>query len=201
MVSAVIKWKGVSQPFFTGGNGIKVNGASYLKHFCDDLIPAVEAMHPNKDFTFVQDSAPSHRPNQVQNFLKEKLKSRFVKKTYWPPKLRDCNPLDYYCWDRVEEKVNNGRTNTLTNKYIYWTLCDSLVFHEIIVSQFSCNHKKLDRKRQIEIIFSRQNFHFSRVVIFFLIGIHSMQGWTAPTSHGVTRKEAQKKITGYRKSA
>ena len=70
MVSAVITWKGVSQPFFIGGNGIKVNGASYLKHLRDDLIPAVEAMYLNKDFTFVQDSAPSHRANQVQNFLK-----------------------------------------------------------------------------------------------------------------------------------
>ena len=38
------------------------------------------------------------------------------------------------------------------------------------------------------------------LVIFFLIGVHSMQGWTATTRHGVTRKEAQKKITGYRKS-
>ena len=28
--------------------------------------------------------------------------------------------------------------------------------------------------------------------IFFLIGIHTMQGWTATTRHGVTRKEAQK---------
>ena len=27
---------------------------------------------------------------------------------------------------------------------------------------------------------------------FLLIGIHSMQGWTASTRHGVTRKEAQK---------
>ena len=81
MVSAVITWKGVSQPFFIGGNGIKVNGASYLKHLRDDLIPAVEAMFPNKDFTFVQNSAPSHRTNQVQNFLKQKLKSRFVKNT------------------------------------------------------------------------------------------------------------------------
>ena len=33
MVSAVITWKGVSQPFFIGGNGIKV-----------------EAMYPNKHF-------------------------------------------------------------------------------------------------------------------------------------------------------
>ena len=65
LVSAVITWKGVTQPFFIGGNGIKVNGASYLKHLCDALIPAVEAMYPNKDFTFVQNSAPSHCTNQV----------------------------------------------------------------------------------------------------------------------------------------
>ena len=109
MVSAVITWKGVSQPFFIGGNGIKVNGASNLKQLRDDLIPAVEAMYPNKDFTFVQDSAPSHRANQVQNFLKQKLKSRFVKNTDWPPKSPDCNPLDYYFWDRVQEKVYDGR--------------------------------------------------------------------------------------------
>ena len=29
---------------------------------------------------------------------------------------------------------------------------------------------------------------------FFLIGIHSMQGWTATTRYGVTRKEAQKRL-------
>ena len=62
MVSTVITWKGVSQPFYIGGNGIKVNEASYLKHLRDDLIAAVEAIYSNKDFTFVQDSAPSlHR--------------------------------------------------------------------------------------------------------------------------------------------
>ena len=109
MVSAVITWKGVSQPFFIGGNGIKKNGASYLKHLHDDLIPDVEAMYPNKDFTFVQGSAPSHRANQMQNFLKRKLKSRFVKNTDWPPKLPDCNLLDYCFWDRIQEKVYDGR--------------------------------------------------------------------------------------------
>ena len=108
MVSAVITWEGVSQTFFVDGNGIKVNGASYLKHFHGDLIPALEAMCPNKDFTLVQDSAPSHRANQVQNFLKQKLKSRFVKNTDWLPKSPDCNPLEYYFWDCVQEKVYDG---------------------------------------------------------------------------------------------
>ena len=53
MISAVITWKGVGQPFFIGRNGIKVNEASYLTHLRDDLILAVETMYPNKDFTFV----------------------------------------------------------------------------------------------------------------------------------------------------
>ena len=101
MVSAVITWKGVSQSFFIGENGTKVIGASYLKKLRDDLIPAVEAMYPNKDFA----SAPSHHANQLQSFLKQKLKFRFVKNTDWPPKLPACNPLDYHFWDRVQEKV------------------------------------------------------------------------------------------------
>ena len=29
---------------------------------------------------------------------------------------------------------------------------------------------------------------------FFLIGIHSMQGWTATTRHGVTRKRSTKRL-------
>ena len=57
----------------------------------------------------MQDSAPLHCANQVQNFLKQKLKSRFVKNTDWPPRLSDCNPLDYYFLDRVQEEVYNGR--------------------------------------------------------------------------------------------
>ena len=83
--------------------------AEIFYYLRDDLIPAVEAMCPNKDFTFVQDSASSHRANQVQNFLKQRLKPRFVKNTDCPPKLPDCNPLDYYFWDRVQEKVYDGR--------------------------------------------------------------------------------------------
>ena len=43
MVSTLRTWKGVSQPFLIDGNVIKVNGASYLNHIRDDLIPADEA--------------------------------------------------------------------------------------------------------------------------------------------------------------
>ena len=43
----------------------------------------------------------------------------------------------------------------------------------------------------------------SKQLVFFaflLIGIHSMQDWTAITRHEVTRKRNTKKITAYRKS-
>ena len=38
----------------------------------------------------------------------------------------------------------------------------------------------------------KEQYEKKRLFYFFLIGIHPMQGWTATTRHGVTRKEAQK---------
>ena len=35
---------------------------------------------------------------------------------------------------------------------------------------------------------------------FLLIGIHSTEGWTSTTRHGVTRKRSTKKMMAYRKS-
>ena len=32
-----------------------------------------------------------------------------AKNTDWPAKSTDCNPLDYYFWDCVQEKVHDGR--------------------------------------------------------------------------------------------
>ena len=43
--------------------------------------------------------------NLVQNFLKEKLDSKFIKQTEWPPSSPDCNPLDYHFWNKIKEKV------------------------------------------------------------------------------------------------
>ena len=38
------------------------------------------------------------------------------------------------------------------------------------------------------------------LLLFFLIGIHSMQGWSVTTRHGVKRKKKYKKIKAYWKS-
>ena len=36
------------------------------------------------------------------------MKSRFASNTEWPPSSPDCNLLDYYFWNQVEEKVYSG---------------------------------------------------------------------------------------------
>ena len=73
-------------------------------------------LFPNSIFShntwiFLQDSAPSHGSNLVQNFLNETLRNRFVKKTEWPPSSPDCNPLDYYFWNKVKTEVYRDRLN------------------------------------------------------------------------------------------
>ena len=70
------------------------------------LIPAIKEHYPNKNFSFIQDSAPSHRAKVIQNFLREELKSRFVANTEQPPSSPGCNLLDYYFWNEV--KVYSG---------------------------------------------------------------------------------------------
>ena len=109
MVSAVVTWKGVSKPYFVAEKNIKVNGRAYLQHVKKDLLPFLDSLYPRKDYHFIQDSAPSHRYGEVQKFLTKKLKKRFVKNTEWPPSSPDCNPLDYFFWNDVQEKVYEGR--------------------------------------------------------------------------------------------
>ena len=62
-----------------------------------------------KKSVFLQDSAPSHRSNLVQNFLKEKLDSKFIKHTEWLPSSPDCNPLGYHFWNKIKERVYKDR--------------------------------------------------------------------------------------------
>ncbi len=111
MVSAALTWHGVTKPFFVNANGVKVDGPTYLRHLKKELFPAIRKTYPREDWIFVQDGAPSHSSNLVQDFLRENLHRRHVRKEDWPPKSPDTNPLDFYFWSRVKRKVYEGRHN------------------------------------------------------------------------------------------
>ena len=90
-------------------NGLKVNAKTYKKHLEKQLFPEVDRLINGTSWIFLQDSAPSHRSNLVQNFLKEKLGSKFIKHIEWPPSSPYCNPLDYHFWKKIKEKVFEDR--------------------------------------------------------------------------------------------
>ena len=74
-----------------------------------ELFPVIEKVYPRDDWIYIQDGATSHTSNLVQDFLQERIPRRFVKKDQWPPKSPDCNPLDYFFWNKVKTKVDQGR--------------------------------------------------------------------------------------------
>ena len=53
--------------------------------FTERILPAVQRLCKHKNCIFVQDNAPSHRSNLVQDFLQETLNSGFIKTHEWPP--------------------------------------------------------------------------------------------------------------------
>ena len=111
MVSACLLWNGATKPFFVNGCGVKMNAKTYKLHLQKELLSDAQRLYKHKNWIFVQDNAPSHRSNLVQGFLQETLNSRFIKTHEWPPSLPDCNPLDYYFWNKVKEKVYENRLN------------------------------------------------------------------------------------------
>ena len=70
----------------------------------DELLPACKSFYPRRNFIFMQDGAPSHTSNVVQELLKEELGSRFLDKTEWPPDSHDANPMDYFFGTRCQLK-------------------------------------------------------------------------------------------------
>ena len=78
-----------------------------------ELLLEVNRIMNNNISIFIQDSEPSHRANIAQDFLKEKLEKRFIKRTEWPPSSPDCNPLDCYFWNEIKEKIYEDRFNQL----------------------------------------------------------------------------------------
>ena len=105
MVSACVTWKAATKPFLVNENGLKVSANIYKKHLEKQFFPEVEQLMNGTSWIFLQNSALSHRSNLVQNLLKEKLSSKFIKHTEWPPSSPDCNPLDYHFCNKTKEKV------------------------------------------------------------------------------------------------
>ena len=115
MVSCCASYNGVTKPFFIDPQQAKVTGAYYTRHLERDLLPECGKLYPENDYIFVQDGATSHTSNICQAKLKELRGRKFAGKTEWPPKSPDCNLLDYYFWNAIQNLVYEGRREPFQN--------------------------------------------------------------------------------------
>jgi transposase len=113
MVSAGVSWSGKTSIHFIDTEPVKVNSQRYIELLNDGLLPDCRRLYPRGDFVFQQDGAPSHMSNASQAFLRANT-GDFIDKTCWPPQSPDCNPLDYYVWNALQEKVYEGRNEPFT---------------------------------------------------------------------------------------
>ena len=68
------------------------------------MFSAIEKIVKLDDGIFSQDGASSHRSYLVQDFLKIKMKCRFIRAEEWTPSSTDVNRLNYFCWEFVKSK-------------------------------------------------------------------------------------------------
>ena len=111
MVWAVVSkmWK---SPLIFIKQGMKLNINACIE---DILIPASQAMKKHfgkKNFTFQQDSAPSHTSRKIQAWCKVNFLNFWSKKT-WPPASPDLNPLDLNIWSILEAEACTETHDTI----------------------------------------------------------------------------------------
>ena len=86
--------------------GLRMGGKDYLEIVLKaNVLPWIRANFDNTDnVVLMQDGAPCHTSNLVQNWLRANV--NFWPKDVWPPSSPDLNPLDFSIWANIQAKVN-----------------------------------------------------------------------------------------------
>lgn len=117
--------QGVVGPFFWEplANERGINGRWYESLLRDQVIPALRQWPNFADLVFQQDGAPPHYATAVRYLLDQTFPNRWMGRgssgnpapVAWPPRSPDLNPLDFWLWGDLKQKVftRNWRPNTL----------------------------------------------------------------------------------------
>ena len=107
----VTVWMGFSaklrlEPYFFEST---VDGTAYLDMLQNHLRPQLASKRRISSTVFMQDGAPPHIKQEVKDFLKSTFsENRIISRgfpQFWPPYSPDLNPLDYFFWGHVRDKV------------------------------------------------------------------------------------------------
>jgi len=75
--------------------------------------PLPQMQQDSENVIFIQDGAPPHWHNEVQNYLDENLPRRCIGRstdenmalTCWPPRSPDLTPCDFFLWRYIKGRV------------------------------------------------------------------------------------------------
>lgn len=102
-------------PFELPGN---LNGAHYL-HFLQNELPRLLEEVPlaiRRRMWLQNDGCPAHYAVQVRNYQNESYPNRWIGRLgpiLWPPRSPDLNPLDFFYWGCLKEKVYKKPITTI----------------------------------------------------------------------------------------
>lgn len=112
MVWAAVTADGRS-PLVFMPSGIKVNAPLYRQTVLEAVLkPWAHNHFKERPYTFQQDSAPSHKARETQEWLKNNVPN-FISSAQWPPFSPDANPLDYSIWGILQDMVGKKKYQSL----------------------------------------------------------------------------------------
>ena len=87
-----------------------LNGDIYLDFLRNQLPNLLEDVPLNilRDMWYQHDGCPAHYARPVRNYLSEEYPDRWIGRLgpiVWPPRSPDLNPLDFFYWGCLKEKV------------------------------------------------------------------------------------------------
>ena len=114
----VVVWCGLSAsliigPYFFPGT---VTADSYTDMLRNYLVPGLRRRNILNTITFQQDGASPHTAHRVLEYLQQQFNGRLISfrtTTIWPPRSPDLNPLDFYLWGHIKQRISKMEWRTV----------------------------------------------------------------------------------------
>lgn len=116
---AALSSTGIIGPFFfedTEGEAVTINSERYLKLMKSKFLPALRRKVVNfDDVWFQQDGATPHTAGCVLQWLDNTFGDQYISyrtANVWPPHTPDLNPLDFFLWGYLQDRVYSPSPQT-----------------------------------------------------------------------------------------